>query len=82
METGWIFDMNHRRKMIAPIIITILVILYYGLYFGFLISVIDIPILKILTGIIPVAIGAGMVIVCIQRIREIQEGEEDDLSQY
>jgi len=72
---------SHKRKMIAPIVITVVMILYYIVYFGFLISVIrGIP--AILFGIIPLALAILTIAVCIERIREIKKGEEDDLSKY
>ena len=72
---------SHRRKMTAPIIVTVLMILYYAAYFGFLISVFD-GVLKYLLGIIPLVLTILMIAVCIERIREIKKGEEDDLSKY
>ncbi|MCQ2542450.1 MAG: hypothetical protein MJ112_09145 [Lachnospiraceae bacterium] len=72
---------NHEKKMIAPIVITILVVLYYITYFAFIISLVD-GIFKILLGIIPIVISGVMIYVCVERIKEIEGGEEDDLSQY
>ena len=72
---------NHKKKMIAPIIITILFILYYLVYFGLIISLIH-QIGAILLGVIPLILGAVMIYVCVQRIKEIRGGEEDDLSKY
>ncbi len=72
---------EHNKKKVAPIIITILVILYYGLYFGLIISLVP-SLWKILLGIIPVLFGAGMIYVCMERMKEIDGGEEDDLSKY
>ena len=69
------------NKMIAPIIITIIIVLYFFLYFGFIISFLN-GFWKILLGIIPLALAAVMIYVCVQRINEIKGGEEDDLSQY
>ena len=71
----------HKRKMIAPIIITAILVLYYIAYFGFLISLID-GIWKWLLVIIPLAFTAVLLKVCIERINEIKKGEEDDLSKY
>ncbi|MBR2957540.1 MAG: hypothetical protein IKL41_04765 [Clostridia bacterium] len=71
----------HRRKMIAPVVISVLVILYYVVYFGFLISLLD-GIWKYAFGIFPIVISAVMVKVCIERINEIKKGEEDDISKY
>jgi hypothetical protein len=72
---------DHKKKMVAPILITILMVLYYVLYFGFIISYLD-GLLRILLGIIPLALSVVMIYVCVQRIKEIKGGEEDDLSQY
>ena len=69
------------RKMIAPIIITVIMILYYIAYFCFLISLID-GFWKYALGIIPLLLSLVMVAVCIERIKEIRKGEEDDLSKY
>jgi hypothetical protein len=71
----------HKKKMIAPIVITIIMILYYIAYFGFLISLLD-GILKYVLGIIPIVFSVIMIYVCIERINEIKKGEEDDISQY
>ena len=67
--------------MIAPIVISVIIILYYVVYFGILIAVLD-GIWKWLLGIIPLALSAVMLKVCIERINEIKKGEEDDLSKY
>jgi len=72
---------EHGKKKIAPIVITILVILYYLLYFGFLIY--EVPFAaKLLLGIVPVCLIPTMIYVCGQRLKEIDGGEEDDLSKY
>ena len=72
---------NHGKKMIAPIVITVLVVLYYLFYFGFLMAFVPL-VLKILFGIIPLLLAGLMIYVCVQRILEIKEGEEDDLGKY
>ena len=72
---------SHRRKMIAPIIVTIVMVLYYVVYFGLLLSMLD-GIWKYMLGILPIVFSAVMIKVCVERIKEIQEGEEDDLSKY
>ncbi len=72
---------SHRRKMIAPIVISVIIILYYVVYFGFLIMLLD-DIWKYLLGIIPFVFSVVMVKVCIERINEIKKGEEDDISKY
>ncbi len=72
---------THKNKMIAPIVISVIIILYYVVYFGILIALSD-GVWKWLLGIIPLALSAVMLKVCIERIKEIEKGEEDDLSQY
>ena len=69
------------KKWIAPIIVTILMVLYYIVYFGFLITLIE-GIWKYLLGIIPILFSIIMIKVCIERINEIKKGEEDDISKY
>ena len=69
------------RKMLAPILITVFVVLYYVAYFGFLISLLN-GIWKYALGIIPFALSIVMIKVCMERIHEIKKGEEDDLSKY
>ena len=71
----------HGKKMIAPIIVTVIMVLYYVVYFGFLISSLD-NMWKYALGIIPLVFSAVMVKVCIERINEIKKGEEDDISKY
>lgn len=73
---------EHGKKMIAPIIITVFLVLYYILYFGVLVAMIPFLALKLVLAIVPVALAAVMIYVCIQRIKEIRSGEEDDLSKY
>jgi hypothetical protein len=72
---------DKKKKLIAPILITVLMVLYYVVYFGFLMSLLS-GFVKYALGILPLAFSAVMVKVCIERIQEIKKGEEDDLSQY
>ena len=72
---------SHKSKMIVPIIITVIMVLYYVVYFGFLVALFD-TVWKYAFGIIPLVFSAIMVKVCIERINEIKKGEEDDLSKY
>ena len=67
--------------MIAPIVVTAILVLYYAVYFGFLITLVS-GIWKYLLGIIPLIFSAVTVKVCIERINEIRKGEEDDISKY
>ena len=72
---------DHRKKMVAPIVVTVIVLLYYVLYFALLCSLLR-GILRYALGIIPLILGVVLINVCIERIKEIKEGEEDDLSHY
>ena len=78
---GAIYLKKHKSKMIAPIIITVIMILYYIAYFGFLISLLS-GFWKYILGVIPIAFSGIMVYICIERINEIKKGEEDDISKY
>ena len=71
----------HKKKMLAPIIVTVIMILYYVVYFGFLLSLLD-GIWRYALGIFPLVFTGVTIYVCIQRIIEIRKGEEDDISQY
>ncbi len=75
--------MKHFKKMIAPIIISVIIISYYigiGIFF---MKVPGVPVgFKILMIIVPLILSAVMLGVLISRIKEIQGGEEDDISQY
>lgn len=69
------------KKMIAPIIISVIVVGYYILYFAILLSLLD-GISRFVFGIIPIILSIVMIRVCIERINEIKGGEEDDISKY
>lgn len=75
--------MNHWKKMIAPIVVALIIILYYV---GIAVFFVKIPgistVIKILMVVIPLALAVVMTGVLISRIKEIRGGEEDDLSQY
>ena len=72
---------SNKKKMIAPIIITVIMVLYYVVYFGVLISLLE-GIVKYALGLLPLIFSVVMIKVCIERIKEIKGGEEDDLSKY
>ena len=72
---------THRKKFIAPIVVTVLMVAYYVIYFGLLISLVG-GIARYALGILPLVFSIVMIKVCIERIQEIKKGEEDDLSQY
>ena len=69
------------KKMIAPIVVAALMVLYFVFYFGFLIALIP-GVWKIVFALVPLALSAAIIKVCIDRINEIKKGEEDDISKY
>ena len=83
MQVEKVDAMPHWKKMIAPILITVLAVALFLLWLlAFALSP-DLPsFVKIIAGLIPAALAGVAVFVLIERIREIRSGEEDDLSQY
>ncbi len=69
--------------MAAPIIVALIVVLYY-IGIAVLMAVIPgIPIIfRVLMIVVPLILAAVMIGVLISRIKEIKGGEEDDLSKY
>lgn len=75
--------MEHWKKMAAPIIVALIVVLYYIGIAVLMISIHGIPIIfRILMIVVPLILAAVMIGVLISRIKEIKGGEEDDLSKY
>lgn len=74
---------QHGRKMIAPIFIAVVFVLYYVGIAVFLALIEDIPMAAVIASlIIPAILAAVMIGVTVSRIKEIRSGEEDDLSKY
>lgn len=74
---------SHVKKLIAPVIITAIVVLY-NVFFAIACTIIpDIPLgIKLFGGGIPLLLAGVCIYVLIERIKEIRSGEEDDLSKY
>lgn len=73
---------SSNKKIFAPIIITILLIIYFGI-FVITCFYISVPIVwKIIGSLIPLALISVSIYVLMERIKEIRSGEEDDLSKY
>lgn len=73
---------THNKKMVAPIVISILVICYCAAY-GILVITMEMPTLvKIVGALIMAGLIGTMIFVLIERIKEIRKGEEDDISKY
>ena len=67
----------------APIIITILIICYFIFYMWIGLYTADTPLLmKILLIVFPIGLIALSICMLFERIKEIEDGEEDDLSKY
>ncbi|MFH5835602.1 hypothetical protein ACHAL6_05905 [Proteiniclasticum sp. C24MP] len=75
---------KHRKKMVAPVVITVLVICYFIFYMWMGWSTREeIPLLlKILLLLVPAGFIGLISYMLLERIREIKGGEEDDLSKY
>ena len=72
---------SHGRKMVGPIVAAALLILYYIVYFFLLVTLLE-GFWRVVLGVVPLAFAALTGWVCVERIKEIRSGEEDDLSQY
>ena len=74
---------EHCSKMIAPIIIAIILIVYYVAIAAAFVLIPDIAVIvKILMIIIPLALAGVAFAGTVERVNEIRSGEEDDLSKY
>lgn len=74
---------EHCNKMIAPMIIAAILIVYY---IAIAVTCVLIPglavIVKLLMMIIPLVLAGMAFAVTIERVNEIRSGEEDDLGKY
>jgi large-conductance mechanosensitive channel len=73
---------KQNKKLIAPIIITILLAAYLIMSAFFWVSNPVLSVGKIIGILIPLVLIGVSVYVLIERIKEIRSGEEDDLSKY
>ena len=73
---------NHKKKMIAPVIITALFLLYLIVYLIAVAMTAKLSPGMILLSIPLIALGIGMCYTLKSRIDEIRSGEEDDLNNY
>lgn len=74
---------ENQKRYAVPIIITLILLLYFIVYFRVLIAILPKD-WKYVLFIFPLALAViGLLIyVCIDRIKEIRSGEEDDLGKY
>lgn len=67
--------------MIIPIVITIIIVVYCVVYFSISMLLFH-GLWQFLLGIVPLVLAVVMVKVCMERVHEIRNGEEDDISKY
>jgi len=76
------------KKMIAPIIVTVIVLFFLLFYLGVLVmsmgESLGTPIVAFLSLLIFITLGVmiAMVYILFQRLKEIKEEDTDDLSKY
>ena len=72
-----------KNPYIAPIIVAVLVVLYF-IFYGYTATAIDgMPfVARIVFMAIPVVMIIVMIYTLIERIKEIRKGENDDLGKY
>ena len=72
-----------NKKMIAPVVVAVLLVLYFVGYAVLLLANPDLHlIVKLLLALIPLIMAGYALWAAKERIEEIKGGEEDDLSQY
>jgi len=73
---------THKKKMVAPILIVVFIILYY-IIVGIALILFDAPgLVKVIILGISSIVAIIFIFVLIERIKEIKGGEEDDLGKY
>ena len=80
---------NRNKKKIAPWIVALVFIVFFGIYIGFLIfaqlQAREVPFAVVFIGLYIVLLAAmivGIIIALRQRLKEIDGGEEDEALQY
>ena len=69
---------KHKLQILAAVIITLIFVLLFGIY---LMTPLPAAVKFVLAGIMAAFIIA-MIVILVQRVREIKKGETDDLSNY
>ena len=73
---------NHKKKMIAPVIVTVIFLLYLVIYLLAIMLASEVsPVFLLFAGPL-IGLGIAMGFTLKSRIQEIRSGEEDDLSDY
>lgn len=70
------------KKMVAPLIITCLLVIYFLFFVLGIISIPDPLWVKIIMLLVPSILIGVSIFMLVERINEIRSGEEDDLSKY
>ena len=73
---------KHVKKLIAPIVVTTILLVYLCVLAVVWAQVPFSLAVKIIGLVVPLALMGVSLYVLIERIKEIRSGEEDDLSQY
>lgn len=73
--------MKHMNKMIAPIVIGLILCIFLAIYMGVILAV-GLNLLTFILGAGILALIGVVIAMVIQRIDEINGGEQDDISKY
>ena len=73
--------MKHMNKMIAPIVIGLILCIFLAGYLGVILAI-GLNLLTFILGVGILALIGVVIAMVIQRIDEINGGEEDDISKY
>lgn len=73
--------MKHMNKMIAPIVIGLILCIFLAIYMGVILAI-GLNLLTFILGAGILALIGVVIAMVIQRIDEINGGEEDDISKY
>ncbi len=70
------------KKYIAPIVVAVIMLLYYLAFFCGVLFVKVPQWFRLLLLLVPLLLGSVVIYVLLQRIEEIKGGEEDEASKY
>lgn len=73
---------KNRKKMVVPIIVSVIVICYCIAYVIFFFTSNSSFMIKAIGAVVMFAVMGVMLFVLAERIKEIRSGEEDDISKY
>lgn len=73
---------KHIIKLLAPIVVTVLLIVYFVFFMLMWVSDPLPAAVKVIGIIVPLALIGVSIFVLVERIKEIRSGDEDDLSKY